>query len=102
MDMAPTKSQLEKKEFEKILKEYGLDDYVDKGICKGHCRRCKANRMTRGRNHPNWDIMFWQSIYSTGEFERSHRWQDRGQQLEDITQFEMGMNNRMFRSKHSK
>lgn len=98
--MAPTESQLAKKEFEKTLKEYGLDGYVDKGICKGHCRRCKANRMTRGRNHPNWEIMFWQSIYSSGEFERSHRFQDRGQQLEDITQFEMGLNNRKFRKKY--
>ena len=86
----------------KMFREYGIVDTVKKGVCGGNCRRCKANRMTRGRNHPNWDIMFWQSIYSTGEFERSHRWQDRGQQLEDITQLEMGMNNRIFKSRHSK
>ena len=98
--MAPTESQLAEKEYRKTLREYGLDDHVDKGICKGKCRRCKANRITRGRNHPAWEIMFWQSIYSRGEWERSPRWQDRGQQLEDTTQFEMGLNNRKFRKKY--
>ena len=57
--------------------------------------------MSRDPNHPDWDKMFWQSIYSRGEFERSPRWQDRGGQLEDITQFEMGLNNRKFKRKYN-
>ena len=61
------------------------------------CRHCMAMKMHRGRGHPNWEIMFWQSIYSTGKFERSPDWRDRDfKNIEDITQFEVGMNNRKY------
>jgi hypothetical protein len=86
----------ESKWWRTMFKEYGLVP-KDKGICKGGCRRCEANRTTRGRGHPDWEIMFWQSISSNGKYERSHRWQDRGKNIEDITQFEVGMNNRKFK-----
>lgn len=86
-------------DFNKLFREYGIVDTIKKGVCKGNCRRCKANRITRGRNHPAWEEMFWDSISSTGSWERSPRWRDR-KYLEDITQFEMGLNNRMFKKKY--
>jgi hypothetical protein len=87
----------ERKWWKTMFREYGLVP-KPKGVCKGGCRHCLANKMTAGKGHPNWEIMFWQSISSNGKYERSHRWQDRGKNnIEDVTQFEMGMNNRKYR-----
>jgi len=61
------------------------------------CRKCIAMKMYRDRNHPYWEMMFWQSISSNGKFERSHRWQDRNRNnVEDITQKKVGYNNRKY------
>ena len=80
---------------------YKIRDYdMKKPNC--NCRRCIAMKMWRDPNHPNWSKMFWDSVQGYGKFERSPRWQDRKNELgDDITQFEMGMNNRMHKRKRS-
>lgn len=47
--------------------------------CKGGCKSCKAQKMHRDKRHPDWEKMFWDSIYMNDwtKYNRSPRWQDR-------------------------